>query len=416
MRNFNRPTEEGPKIPDKPPRFAARTCPVCGGLKSRLLHTQTFEQLSGVQLLDGYDLVVCQDCGTGFADHIPPQATFDAYYRDLSKYEYEYRGGQGTQYEDTRFREAARTIIPHIPKATSPILEVGCATGHLLSVLKEQGYENVQGVDPSPGCARAARDLYGVPVQACTIFNIPRQREPFDVVLLLGVMEHICDLDPAIEAIRALLAPAGRVYLAVPDAAHFDRNQDAPFQEFSLEHLNFFSVVSLTNLMQTRGLKFLSAGSLLLEHSPGTWCASIYCVFENTDKHTGPWVRDDGTEKGLAAYIRKSQQAENRVRQTIEELATTGQPILVWGTGAHTQRLLAMSALAKVNIAAFVDSNPKYQGRQLHGRPVLSPEDLVSRNEPILISSYAAQKEIASQIRETLRLGNELITLYDVPA
>ena len=399
---------------DYPPRLAKRACSVCGSSKSRLLHTLTFEQFSGIQLLDGYDVVVCQDCGAGFSDHIPPQATFDAYYRDLSKYEYEYRGGQGTPHEELRFREAARTIIPHIPNPGSRILEIGCANGHLLSVLKEQGYANVQGVDPSPGCAKAAWDLYRVPVRACPISNIPRPKDRFDVVALLGVMEHIRDLDPAIEAIRALLAPAGRLYLAVPDAAHFDRNRDAPFQEFSLEHLNFFSETSLTNLMQTRGFKFLSAGSLLLEHSPGTWCASVYCVFENTDKRTGLWVRDDETEKGLAAYIRKSRQAEERVLRTIEGLAASGRPILVWGTGAHTQRLLAVSALAKTNITAFVDSNPKYQGRQLHARPVLSPEDLASRNEPILISSYAAQKEITSQIRKTLRLGNELITLYDL--
>jgi SAM-dependent methyltransferase len=397
-----------------PPSHAARPCPVCAKLESRLLHTQAFEQLSGVELLDGYDVVVCQNCGTGFADHIPPQATFDAYYRDLSKYEYEYRGGQGTKYEESRFREAARTIIPHIPRPDSRILEIGCATGHLLSVLKEEGYANVNGVDPSPGCAKAAWNLYGIPVQAHTIFDIPPPEFPFDLVLMLGVMEHIRDLDPAIEAIRELLAPAGRVYLAVPDAAHFDRNQDAPFQEFSLEHLNFFSTTSVTNLMQTRGFRFISAGSSLLEHSAATWCASIYCVFENTARRTGPWVRDHETEKGLAAYIRRSCEAENRVRQTIEDLAASGRPILVWGTGAHTQRLLSMSALAKVNIAAFVDSNPKYQGHELHGRPVLSPENLTGRGEPILISSYAAQQEIATQIGEKLRLGNELILLYDL--
>ncbi len=396
--------------------LAARSCPVCGALKSRLLHTQTFEQLPGARLLDGYDVVVCEQCGAGFANHIPPQSIFDAYYRDLSKYEYEYRASQATRYEDRRFREAARTIIPHIVSSGSRILEIGCATGHLLSVLKEQGYANVHGVDPSPGCAKAAGGLYGIHAQACTIFDIPRPEQPFDIVLLLGVMEHIRDLDRAIEAIRALLSPAGRVYIAVPDAAHFDRNQDGPFQEFSLEHLNFFSATSLTNLMRTRGFKFLSGGSLFLEHNPATWCASIYCVFESSDKRAGSWIRDEETERGLAAYIRKSRQAEDRIRRTIEGLAASGRSILVWGTGAHTLHLLAASALARVNIAAFVDSNPKYQGRELHGKPVLAPASLAERNEPILISSYAAQKEIAHQIRETLRLPNELILLYDLPA
>lgn len=402
-------------VNDNRQRLPARPCPVCGGFKSRLLHTQTFEQLSEIHLLDGYDVVVCEDCGAGFADRIPSQVIFDAYYRDLSKYEYEYRGGHATKFEERRFGETARTLIPHIPSPEACLLEIGCSTGHLLSVLKAEGYENVEGVDPSPGCAKAARELYGVPVQACTIADIPRPRHPFEVVVLGGVMEHIRDLDPAIDRIRALLAPAGRVYLAVPDAAHFEMNRDAPFQEFSLEHLNFFSRISLANLMQTRGFKFIAEGSIVLEHSPGTWCASIYGVFENTDRRTGPWVRDEETEPGLAAYIRKSQRAEERVRRIIDGLAASGRRLMVWGTGAHTQRLLAMSALGKANIAAFVDSNPKYQGRRLHGAPVLSPESLAGRTEPILISSYAAQQEITAQIREMLRLGNDLILLYEMP-
>ena len=233
---------------------------------------------------------------------------------------------------------------------------------------------------------------------------------------MIGVMEHLRDLDAAVDKIRELLAPRGRVYLAVPDAAHFDSNMDAPFQEFSQEHLLFFSATSLTNLMQARGFKFLSGGHLFLEHSRGTWCASIYGVFENTKPGNESWVRDEETERGLAAYIRKSQEAEARIRQMIEDLAAGGRPILVWGTGAHTQRLLAMSSLGKLNIAAFIDSNPKYQGQQLHGVPICPPDSLPGRTEPILISSYAAQHEIAQEIREKLRLGNELILLYDMQA
>ncbi len=402
-------------IKESPRCYEHRPCPVCGGSRSRFLHSQSFEQLSEINLLDGYDVVVCQDCGAGFADRIPPQAVFDAYYRDHSKYEYEYRGGQGTEYEDLRFREAAKSIIRHVPDRQSRILEIGCATGHLLSLLREQGYENVQGVDPSPGCVKAAWEVYRIPVRVHTVFNIPDPDKSFDVLLLLGVMEHIRDLDRAIDKIRALLAPRGRVYLAVPDAARFEGNQDAPFQEFSEGHLNFFSLTSLATLMQTRGFQFLSGGRFLLEYSRGTWCASVYGVFENAELEKKPWVRDEETERGLAAYIRKSQEAEAQVRQTIDGIAASGRSILVWGTGLHTQRLLAMSSLGRVNIAAFVDSNPKYQGQQLHGVPILAPERLAERVEPILISSYTAQHEITQQVRQKLRLRNELILLYDLP-
>jgi hypothetical protein len=272
----------------------------------------------------------------------------------------------------------------------------------------------VLGVDPSPGCAKAAWDVYRIPVQTHTILGIPTPDQPFDLLILIGVMEHLRDLDPAIDKIRALLAPRGRVYLAVPDVARFDSNQDAPFQEFSPEHLNFFSVTSLTNLMQTRGFNFLSGGRFLLEHSRATWCASIYGVFENSKPEKESWGHDKETARGLAGYIQESRKTESRVCRIIEDLAASGRPIMVWGTGAHTQRLLAMSSLGKVNIAAFVDSNPKYQGQQLHRVPILPPECLEGRTEPILISSYAAQHEIARQIRERLRLGNELILLYEM--
>ena len=271
------------------PHLKMRPCPVCRGLHSQPVHSQSFEQLSEIHLLDGYDVVVCQDCGAGFADGIPPQSIFDAYYRDLSKYEYEYRGGQGSEYDDLRFRELAKTIIPHIPGRHSRILEIGCATGQLLSILKEQGYENVLGVDPSPGCAKAAWDVYGISVQTHTILGIPTPDQPFDLLILIGVMEHIRDLDPAIDKIRALLAPRGRAYLAVPDAARFDSNQDAPFQEFSLEHLNFFSATSLTNLMQTRGFLFLSGGRFLLEHSRGYLvCLDLWCFRELRNQKRNP--------------------------------------------------------------------------------------------------------------------------------
>jgi hypothetical protein len=74
---------------------------------------------------------------------------------------------------------------------------------------------------------------------------------------------------------------------------------------------------------------------------------------------------------------------------------------------------LANNVLNHSDISLFVDSNPKYQDQQLVGIPVLSPDRLAGHPEPILISSYAFQDEISEEIRERLRLPNELILLYD---
>ncbi len=46
-------------------------------------------------------------------------------------------------------------------------------------------------------------------------------------------------------------------------------------------------------------------------------------------------------------------------------------PIVVWGVGQLTFKLLAMTRLADVPIRAFLDTNPTYHGATLRGAPIL---------------------------------------------
>ena len=87
--------------------------------------------------------------------------------------------------------------------------------------------------------------------------------------------------------------------------------------------------------------------------------------------------------------------------------------MIVWGVGTHTLRLLATRGLDPSKVALFVDSSAKYQGQELRGVPVVSPDVLTQRQEPILISSRGFQSEIHHQIRHTLQLPNPIILLYD---
>jgi len=97
----------------------------------------------------------------------------------------------------------------------------------------------------------------------------------------------------------------------------------------------------------------------------------------------------------------------------IIQQAVAGRAVIVWGVGTHTRRLLANDVLRHSDISAFIYSNPKYQGQALVGIPVLSPDGLADHREPILISSYSLQEEISAEIRDRLRLSNELILLYN---
>jgi SAM-dependent methyltransferase len=389
-------------------RYPKRACPVCRGESYKLLFRQSFQQFTAGALLEGYDVVICETCGAGFADDIPLQSVFDAYYRDLSKYETG-EAASGPQPIDPKFRDAAQTVAPFIPSRDTSVLEIGCASGGLLAALKDLGFTALTGSDPSPACVRAT-EAYGIPAFTATVFSVPPSKGPYDFLILTGVMEHIADLDHTIDEFRRLLQRGGRIYLEVPDASRYEARLDAPYQEFSVEHINFFSRISLCNLMQVRGFRALDTGVVVrpLHEVP---CPCTYGVFENVSE-PAPVEQDTLTEPGLRKYIEGCGAEDERIRSILEQALPAGSQVIVWGTGTHTLRLLATGGLDPERVAVFVDSNPKYRDQMLSGVPVVGPEAVRDRPEPILISSRNCERDIHDQIRYRLALRNPIIMLY----
>lgn len=388
-----------------------RACPVCGGKSSELLFRQSFRALEGIGLLEGYDLVVCQGCGMTFADGIPEQHSFDQYYRDFSKYAYEHRGGKESEDHEWRLSQIANVMLPFLPDRGVRILEIGSATGRLLRFLKDAGYENAFGLDPSPACSEKADSLYGVKVFTGSVFDPPLPERAYDFVILLGVLEHIRDVGLAVRGLHRLLSNTGRVYIGVPDATNFIPEQDAPFQEFSTEHINFFSPTALGYLMEAAGFRTVECSSQVRQDRAGRPFSSVYGLFERSNQRRAEFPRHSQAAAGLRSYIEQCRKMDSELRLRIDRAIADSSGVIVWGVGTHTQRLLATGALSVSNIVAFVDSNPKYQNQQLQGIPVVGPEALINHVEPILISSYAFRREIANQIRE-MNLPNKLILLY----
>jgi hypothetical protein len=140
-------------------------------------------------------------------------------------------------------------------------------------------------------------------------------------------------------------------------------------------------------------------------------CPTVYGVYERATATS--FERDHETEQGLRNYIRGCQKLDEGIRLKLKTAVSTGERLIVWGVGAHTLRLLATGGLDPRHIELFVDSNPKYQKQHLRGIPVVSPQEVRARTEPILISSRGFQKEIQYQIRHGLGMQNPLILLYE---
>ena len=396
--------------------YRARGCPICGSAERRVFFRQQFAAVDQATPVTGYDVVVCDRCGAGYADSIPEQAAFDRYYRDMSKYEYAQREGAESEYDQRRLALIAGIIAPHLPSASVRVLDVGCASGRLLANIRERGFPNVTGLDPSPACAAAAARLYGVDVRTMTLGQIAGTGQRFDFVIMVGVLEHLRELDSAFEHLRALLPPGGLLYVEVPDVTAFADWPNAPYQDFSTEHINFFSPISLDNLMLAHGFRRVFLEQNHREQSYRTVMSNVSAVYRREAKREGtPAAQFDATTaKGLERYIARCAADDERLHALIDALVDARRTILVWGVGTHTSRLMATSRLAEADIAGFIESNSRYHGKSLHGRPIMPPQALRERPEPVLISSRVFQREIAEQIRNDLGCHNELILLYNV--
>lgn len=395
-------------------QYPLRRCAICGGSARRLLHRHRFLPMEGGSgLLSGYDVVVCASCGFCFADHVPGQSEFDRYYRDMSKYEYGNRDGQISSYDWARFRRIADHLSQVLHSPSDRIFEIGCSTGALLSLLKQRGYQDVTGIDPSPACAEIGKRLYGVPIRTNTLADMGAEVPPVDVLILAGVLEHVRDLTGAIQKCRAMLGETGILYVAVPDASLYATGEDAPFQEFSMEHINFFGPDSLSGLMLRNGFRRLLIDQIMIESNVRTTTPVVIGAFRKADQVPDASLYPDRkTEAGLRLYIDRSNEQAGQIEALIGRVTADGRPIIVWGTGTHTLRLLATGSLGQAHIRAFVDSNPIYRGKQLNGVPIVSPDEIRKWADPILISSRVYQEDIARQIAADLNVTNEVIRLY----
>jgi 2-polyprenyl-3-methyl-5-hydroxy-6-metoxy-1,4-benzoquinol methylase len=359
---------------------------------------------------DGYNIVVCLRCGAGFADGVPSQREMDKYYEEHSKYSYNFSGGVESIWALKRFEATVQQVLPFLKSHKIGILDIGCATGGLLSVFKKHGFSNLTGVDPSSACVESVARLHGINARAATLTKLKNWKERFDLILMLGVLEHLREVRKAIGIASRLLNDGGRLYCAVPNVEGLAICSNAPYQQFSGEHVNFFSPVSLRRLMAECNMTEICAWSWTVEWREGTFEPIASGLYECRSRSPRQ-LFDEITEPSLRRYLRFSKKGDREIGATIDCLRKNQMRVLVWGAGTLARRLLATSRFSEINIVAFVDSNSDIQGKTLAGRPILSPAQIVVSSETILICSIAFEKEIVETIRLRHGLRNKIVSI-----
>jgi SAM-dependent methyltransferase len=134
------------------------------------------------------------------------------------------------------------------------VLDLGCGAGRFLGLL-----EDAVGAEISEEAARRAREnVPGADVRLLEDGAIPLAHGSVDLVWCSEVLEHIPDVGAALNEIRRVLRPGGRVLLTVPfhsrplAAAIALTRFEAHFDPLG-QHVRFFTRRSLAATLEASG-------------------------------------------------------------------------------------------------------------------------------------------------------------------
>lgn len=153
------------------------------------------------------------------------------------------------------FRRRVRFLERYLPRR-GRALDVGCAAGFFLQVLRERGWE-VRGVEPSPAVARHAREAAGLEVHAGDLASAPFEPASFDLVSFWDVIEHLPDPADALRRAAALLREDGVLVVETQNVeSAFARLLGRRWHHYKhLEHLHHFSPATLEELFRRTGFE-----------------------------------------------------------------------------------------------------------------------------------------------------------------
>ncbi|MFN8251759.1 MAG: class I SAM-dependent methyltransferase [Ferruginibacter sp.] len=202
----------------------------------------------------------CNHCTHRFTQDIPEQEAIGPYYKSDAYISHSdtKKGLINTLYHMVRKRTLngkRKMVVVATGTDKGAILDIGCGTGAFLHTMKTAGWKTT-GLEPDETAREKATALYGLqPMEPGELFKMPSAS--FNAITMWHVLEHVHQLHDYIKQLSQLLAPGGKIFIAVPNYTSKDAGiyneywaaYDVP------RHLYHFSPASMRQLINGYGLR-----------------------------------------------------------------------------------------------------------------------------------------------------------------
>ena len=250
-------------------------------------------------------------------------------------------------------------------------------------------------MDPSSGCV-ARLQAQGVEALQGWLGDDLAKHGKFDLVILSHVLEHLLDPRNAVKLLQGALAPDGKVYVEVPDAARYLDFPSVPYYYFDSEHINHFDRFSLDNLAKASGYQVECTASKTLTLQGSHAYPAVFALLSMLDA-PAPIIPNDAVRMAVDDYVAQSAQAVS-LSKALRRALLAGRPIALWGAGSQAQRLLLEKEMRDAHIVAVVDGDRNKHGSRFAGCEVSAPAQGL-RNLPANCLVVIAAALVAGQIQ-----------------
>lgn len=167
------------------------------------------------------------------------------------------------------FREVLAEILRY--KSGGALLEIGCSFGFFLRMAEGSGFQT-RGVDLSLRAVQYAKETLKLSVKHGTVFDARFPDDSFDVVTMLGVLEHLPNPVETLREVVRILRKDGILVVEVPNAKfNLVRGKISPSLFYIGNHLYNFTPNALTKMLEACGFR----------------CARVWC---GKGDHRSGWL------------------------------------------------------------------------------------------------------------------------------
>ncbi len=300
------------------------------------------------------------------------------------------------------------------------VVEIGSNDGYLLQYFVERNIP-VLGIEPAINVAEIARQK-GIPTIS-EFFNYEfacelSSHKKADVIIANNVLAHIPDIDSTIRGVRQLLKEDGIFVAEFPYVK--DLIEKNEFDTIYHEHVYYFSLTSIKNIIESRGLVFIDFEWLPIHG--GSLRIFVGKEGEPTDKlkRALDWERNFGINsfEFYERFAEKVFKLKEELVDTINTIVDRGESVAGYGAAAKATVLLNFLGLGNDKVKFVVDKNPIKQGKFIPGVkiPILPPDYLI-REMPnyTIIFVWNIKDEVISQQEEYRSKGGKFIIPIPYP-